>query len=288
MPSHGVCSPRTVVGRLATILLTLRGGGSHSLTELAHLTGLPMSTVHRLAGELASWQLLRRDVDGRYRVGPNVQWLAGGAGVPGLDDRAPLALADLCEITGRRARLGVLRGWHVAYVEKRPGAGPPTSWSDAATLPAHATALGKVLLAFGPREAVASVQQMLAVHTETTVATPQRLLRELQIIRLTRHARSRGELVPGDCAIAAPVFGPGGTAIAALELQVQDLRGDLALCRAALDVAARGLSRELSLPESDGGDSPHLRLLPGAPDGMAAESARRLAPPPPKGCSLGS
>ena len=75
--------------------------------------------------------------------------------------------------TGVNVSIIALGGWHVAYVEKRPGAGPPTSWSDAATLPAHATALGKVLLAFGPREAVASVQQVLAVHTSYYEFVPE-------------------------------------------------------------------------------------------------------------------
>ena len=47
--------------------------------------------------------------------------------------------------------------------------------------------------------------------------------------------------------MAAPVFGTGGRIIAALEVQVRDLRDDVQMCRPALVVAARGLSRELSL-----------------------------------------
>src|SRR4051812_27296540 len=64
--------PRTVASRLTAILLTFRSGSSHSLTEIAQLTGLPMSTVHRLATEMASWQLLTRTDDGRYEIGSNL------------------------------------------------------------------------------------------------------------------------------------------------------------------------------------------------------------------------
>lgn len=60
-----------------TILLTFRSGSSHSLTEIAALTGLPMSTVHRLAWEMASRQLLQRAPDGRFEVGLALQQLAG-------------------------------------------------------------------------------------------------------------------------------------------------------------------------------------------------------------------
>ena len=272
MPHSPSRAPRTVAGRLTAILLTLRSGNSHSLTEMAQLTGLPMSTVHRMAGELASWQLLRRDVDGRYRVGPNVQWLAGSAGTPGLDDRAPLALTDLCEITRRRARLGVLRGRHVAYIEKRPGAAhPPTSWSDGATLPAHATAVGKALLAFGPSGNPSRRSEPMGIHSRT-LATPQGLLRQLQIIRLTAR-RSRGELVPGmrrrGAGLRARRRGDRGSRAAGA-----GLRGTWR-CAGRLTVAARGLSRELSLDAHADG-RPHLRALPPADEEPGVQPQRWL------------
>jgi IclR family acetate operon transcriptional repressor len=243
-------SPRSVVGRLAAILSAFRCGGPHSVTELAQLTGLPLSTTHRLVGELACWQLLRRRADGLYEVGPNLQRLAGDvASVPILDDRAPLAVTDLFEVTHRRTRFGVLRDDRVLYVERRTSDGPPTRFSADATLPAHATALGKALLAFAPRETVASISRKLVAYTPQTLTRPEQLRRELRQVRLVGIALGRGELAPGDSAIAAPVFGAGGRVVAALEVQVPDLRDDVGMCRPALVVAARGLSRELSMSQ---------------------------------------
>ena len=52
-------------------------------------------------------------------------------------------VTDLCEATRRRTRLGVLENGRVSYIEKRVGADPVTPFGLSATLPAHATAVGK-------------------------------------------------------------------------------------------------------------------------------------------------
>jgi len=252
---------RSVASRITAILLTFRAGHTHSLTELAQLTGLPMSTVHRLTAELASWQLLTRLPDGRYAVGSNLRQLAGDAQqAPHLGELAALVVSDLSAVTHRRARLGVLEAGRVAYVEKRWGADPPIGFRAGVTVPAHATALGKALLAFTPRPAFAPVPQQLTAYTSRTITSRELLQQQLQTVRLTRVAQSWGELVAGDCAVAVPVFGPGGAVAAALELQVHEGRGDLEMCRAMVAVAARSLSRELSLQVS-GGEASHPRLM---------------------------
>jgi hypothetical protein len=142
-----------------------------------------------------------------------------------------------------------------------------------ATLPAHATALGKALLAYAPRSTVAAVERQLSAYTAATLTDPVELQRQLQMVRVTRIAESRGELVRGDWAVAAPVFGPGGAVVAALEVQVHDLREDLRMCRPALAVAARSLSRDLALDGPHVG--PQLRLLPRAADDDPAPRHRR-------------
>jgi DNA-binding IclR family transcriptional regulator len=248
------------------ILATFSSGGSHSITDIARLTGLPVSTTHRLTAELASWHLLSRMTDGRYEVGFALQRLRGDvSSESALYERAPHTVTDLCEVTNRRARLGVLREGAVAYIEKRVGPRPASPFTPAAVLPPHATALGKALLAFSSRETVASVEQKLAAYTPATIRSPDQLRRALHAVRLTHRAESRGELFPGDLAVAVPVFGNGGV-VAALELEVRDLCTDGKACTAALVVAARGLSRELALDARTG--RPHLRLL-SDPDAFA-------------------
>lgn len=262
------CSPpRSVVARIATILSTFRAGGAHSVTEISRITGLPVSTTHRLTVELASWQLLERAADGRYQIGSALRGLDdGGWSVPTLRERAPQVLTDLCEATQQRARLGVLAGGRVAYAEKRVGAQPVTPLGDSATLPAHATAVGKALLAFAPPTTVAQLASHLIAFTTRTLDRPERLQRALRAIRLTKLALCRGELVAGDSAVAVPVFAPDGAVVAALELQVPESLVDFHTCRAALTVAARALSRDLAtdlateLGRTVDGARPHLHV----------------------------
>src|SRR4051812_16150470 len=87
---------RSVVSRVTAILMAFRSGGTHSLTELAGLAELPVSTTHRLVGELVSRRVLERTDAGSYRVGLPPPVLGGGRGPqppPGLD-RALDAVAD--------------------------------------------------------------------------------------------------------------------------------------------------------------------------------------------------
>jgi len=261
--------PRTVVARITAILSTFHAGSRHSVTEIARITGLPVSTTHRLAAEMAAWQLLQRSADGTYHIGSALRGLNEGPWSSSvLQERAPHVLTDLCDATGRRARLGVLRDGRVAYVEKRVGSEPVTAFGRGATLPAHATALGKALLAFAPSATVATLEQHLTTYTAHTLASMERLCQALRAIRLTKIALCQGELVAGDYAFAVPVFGPGGAIAAALEVEVADPRADFPLSRAALMVAARGLSRELS--RTSGPARPHLRVVPAPPDSVLA------------------
>lgn len=264
--------PRTVISRISAILSTFLTGDRHSITEIAQLTGLPISTAHRMAADLAAWQLLQRCPDGRYRVGSTLRQLGGDVtSVPALKEHAPQIVMDLCTTTGMRARFGVLTDGRVAYIEKRVGPEPTTSFSCSATLPAHASAAGKAILAFAPSSTVARVAHNLTVFTARTLDTPDRLRRALGIVRLARTALAWGELTPGQSAVAVPVFGCGGTAVAALELELPDLRADLQVAKVALGIAARGLSRLVAVDRPDSG-RPRLRLVPD-PVGMPATSS---------------
>jgi IclR family acetate operon transcriptional repressor len=69
---------RSVASRVTAILMAFRSGGTHSLTELAGLGGLPISTTHRLVGELVARQVLERTDEGSYRVGLPLRMLGGG------------------------------------------------------------------------------------------------------------------------------------------------------------------------------------------------------------------
>jgi DNA-binding IclR family transcriptional regulator len=74
-------TPRTVTGRTMTILGVFTHGQSvMGIQEISRLTGLPVSTTHRLVTELVQWEALARNDEYTYRVGPLVLRLAAAAG----------------------------------------------------------------------------------------------------------------------------------------------------------------------------------------------------------------
>jgi DNA-binding IclR family transcriptional regulator len=241
-------SGRSVTSKITSILMTFTEGSEHSLTEIARLAGLPISTAHRLTSELTSWRMLERTADGLYRAGLPLRMISNGPDrSPTIQERAPCVLEDLAAATRSRARLGVLHEMEVAYIEKRPGHRPVTGFNPAAMLPAHPTALGRALLAFSPPGVVEmTIMRGLRPYTVHTVTSPDRFRRALTVTRLTRVAVTRFELEAGACGVAMPVFGPGGEVVAAIELTVPDLGATLQPVAAALTIAARSLSRELA------------------------------------------
>ena len=244
---------RSVISKISAILLVLADGTGPTLTEIASRSALPLSTAHRLASELAAWGLLERDEDGRYRAGSPLRAL--GADVrataavdqPYLRDRIAPVMDDLFRATGAQVRTGWLDGPEVAYVEKVFPHLPVSQPSDAARLPAHATALGKTLLAFSSTEVVeAIIARGLRQYTGATITKPERLREAFRTIRVNRLAIGLRELDEEWCGVAAPVFGPGGTVLAAIEMRVSDFARDLAAVRAPLTVVAACLSRDLA------------------------------------------
>jgi DNA-binding IclR family transcriptional regulator len=263
MAGNSTEAGRSVTNKITSILMTFTEGSEHTLTEISQLANLPISTAHRLTSELASWRLLERTTDGRYRAGLPLRMMGSGdACRPALRERAPCVLEDLARVTRCRVRLGVLQELEVAYIEKAPGPRPVTSFSPAATLPAHPTALGRVLLAFAPNgTAELAILRGLRPYTCHTVTSPDRFRRALAVTRLTRVAVTRFELEAGVCGVAMPVFGPGGDVVAAIELAVGDLGHNLQPVVAALSIAARSLSRELvgdARPAAGTARMPHL------------------------------
>ena len=239
---------RSVVSKAAVILLCFRDGMSHSLTEVVDVTGLPRSTAYRLICELVTWRLLERADDCGYRLGLPLR-LIGTCSTDArydLHSCAPVVLQDLCEVLDAEVRLGVLHNHGVAYVEKLPGARPASDLGSAVMLPAHATAMGKVLQAFSPPETVeAVIRRGLRSYTPFTLTAPDRLRRALMRTRSERLAVSRWELQHGRSAVAVPVYAPTGAVTAAIEVRVENLAVELPVVRPALFTAGQRLTREL-------------------------------------------
>jgi len=118
-------------------------------------------------------------------------------------------------------------------------------------VPLHASAMGKVLLAFDPGAGRSAANTELTAFTHRTIIDRVILHRELAGVRDTGWAGSVGEVEPGVAGIAAPIRDGGGYVVAAVGIEgsIDRVCDDRLRPRAALVThvvrAGRAISREL-------------------------------------------
>jgi len=206
--SPEACPSVSVLDRAMAILGAYgRDDAALPLHELRRRTGLARATVYRLVVHLADLGLLEREGQ-NYRLGMRLFEL--GERVPRARElrRAALPhLHELLEATRANVHLGMLEGLRVLYLERLTGRDHvplPSVVGD--FMPAHATALGKVLLAFAPPGTVAAVLEAgLAPLTPYTITAPRLLIEQLVEIRRTGVGAEREESAVGLACVAAPV-----------------------------------------------------------------------------------
>jgi DNA-binding IclR family transcriptional regulator len=212
------------------------GSGPRGVNELARALGAHASTVSRLLGTRAEAGLVERDAaSGRYRLGLRVaHW--GSAAVAGRDLRelARPLLAELAELTGETSTLSLAAGTEALtadYVSSSQSVLSQARVGRASV--GHATAVGKVLLAFRP-DALAALPATLAPFTDRTIVDRAALERALVRVREQGYAEASEEREPGLHAIAVPVLDGRGELAAVLGLQGPD-RFDAAARARALE-----------------------------------------------------
>ncbi|MGM7670423.1 IclR family transcriptional regulator [Microbacterium sp. A93] len=199
---------QSVTGRVLTILaLFERSLAPRSLTEISAETGLPLSTTHRLVAELEVWGALQRDDNGRYQIGLRLWELGQHAGRQVREIARPL-LQDLFTLTQEMVHIAVRENAEALYIDRVYGTRRvPQATRVGGRLPLHATAVGKVLLAFEEpwvREAI--ITQPLERRTALTHVDPDALRAELAMVRSQSFATTVNEARLGATSIAVPVF----------------------------------------------------------------------------------
>ncbi len=221
---------------------------SLALSELAQRAGLPLPTAHRLAGELVAGGALQRRDDGRYVAG-RLLWEAGllAPVEGGLRQVAEPFLHDVYAATLATVHLAVRDGDKVLYLERMMGrASVPIVSSVGSRLPMHCTGVGKVLLAYAPRDVQLQVFANLTRVTPYTITQPPVLAAQLERIRRDNLATTTEEMSLGACSLAVPVVRSSDDAVvAAIGVVVPNLKRDRQRLLGALQVAARGIGRLL-------------------------------------------
>jgi DNA-binding IclR family transcriptional regulator len=248
------------VDRAARVLASLQGSRHLGISEIAERLDLSPSTVHGIVRTLAAHGLVAQEPRGRrYMLGPALLRLSSVY----LDThevrvRSLRWMEGLAQRTGMAVRLGVELFDEVLIIHHvdRPD-GSRQMPETGISVPVHACALGKVLLAGDPPTAGALLGPgPLRSLTGDTVTDPDQLLASLADIATQGLAVERDEAVIGESGIAAPVVDRTRSVVAALGLVIpsatwpdeptDDHRLDEWV--GALREAARAVSRELGAP----------------------------------------
>jgi DNA-binding IclR family transcriptional regulator len=243
----------TVTGRVLQVLAAFSAERAElTLTEISRRSGLPLTTAHRIVGELAGWGALERGDDARYRIGLRL-WEVGALAPRGLGLResAMPFLEDLSEVTRQNVQLAVLDGSDAVYLERIASRGAVNVITRVGgRLPLHATGVGLVLLAHADPELQEQVLAgPLRRYTAKTVCRPDELRRALAEVRRTGVAVSDGQIELIALSVAAPVHGARGEVVAALSVVVPAAGSDPRAYVPVVRAAARGISRALRTPD---------------------------------------
>ncbi len=211
-----------VVRSTFTILEELSRSELLGLREVTQNTGIPKSTVFRILSTLVDLGYVTREPNRSYRINPRLGRLVNdGAASEVLRRLARPLMLELRDTYGETVNLGVQQFDKVTYLEVVPSEfALRLQESRGASVPVHASALGKAILAFSPqREVEALVRgQKLESVTEHTISAPDAFLAELKRVRNTGVAFDRGEGSMLAICIGAPILDANGTAIAAMSI----------------------------------------------------------------------
>jgi IclR family transcriptional regulator, acetate operon repressor len=194
------------------------------VSEIARITGLKRSTVHRLLVTLRRHEFVQQVASGTdYALGPRVlrlaQVAATSVNLQTAAKRIMPRLRDECDETvGLHARLGPTTRTVLDQAESRQAL-RRTYTEIGKSIPIYQGAPGKVLLSHSPPELQDEILSgELEAATPRTIIDPEKLRAELQRARRNGYALSLGERVPGISTLAVPIFNHTGSVIAALSI----------------------------------------------------------------------
>jgi DNA-binding IclR family transcriptional regulator len=196
------------------------GHPERGISDIAQAVGLHKATAHRIVTTLVNYGFLERLADDqKYRLGlelPNLGYKV----LRRMDLRREALpfMRQMVEEWDETCDLSLFDQGKIFYIEVLRGNRALTiSAAVGQRLPAHATASGKLFLAYLPEKDLEEIlNKPLDAYTDHTVTSPEKLRDQLAKIRDQGYAVDSEEYESGVCAIAAPIFNRGGQVVAAL------------------------------------------------------------------------
>lgn len=195
------------------------GTRDQTASEIAAKAQMPLSTAHRLLGELVSVGLVERLPDRRYRIGLRLWELAVRTpGALGIREIATPYLRQAHAAIGQSLQLGILEGHEMLYLERLSAPGAVVNFIVVGgRIPFHATSSGLVMTAFmDPAHRDEFLSEELRPYANAPLPGLREMTRQLTRIRQQGYATTRGYIHPDATSIAVPVHAPLGGVAAAI------------------------------------------------------------------------
>jgi IclR family acetate operon transcriptional repressor len=206
--------PADATARLLALVLER---SPRTIAELAGALGAPEADLAPVLAALERHGLVRWDGDpAQVRPGPApLRFARSGLHREDLVEHAGPSMRRLADESGETVNLMVPTAAGTEAIAQEDGRHllGVTNWLGR-DIPEHASAAGKVFLAYG----VAGVPARLERLTDRTIVDASALERDLEAARARGYATLVDELEPGLSVVAAPVFDAGGGVVAALSV----------------------------------------------------------------------
>ncbi len=196
-----------------------------TLAELSQLTGLEKNQLYRSIKTLEVAGFVELDLDGKFHLSELIHLLSSHTAAPptrSLPLVAGPVLDELVTTTGESANLFVRRGLYAVCVDRRESPQMVRLASVlGATVPLHAGAVPKAILAFLPeqeQEQVLADLRYLPAYTDRTVLDPELLRRELVTIRERGYSISDEDYDASARGVGAPIFDGVGDVVAGISV----------------------------------------------------------------------
>lgn len=227
--THHSSGDLKTVGRAMDVLGAFLVQEAWGVSALARHLDLNKTVIHRLLNTLAATGMLTVQAgSSSYTLGPLARRLGErAAAADGLVRLARPMLEEISRVTRETVTLAVIQGFEGFCADSvdSPQAMRMTFYRGE-RFPLNAGALGKALLAFQDDAFLESylASGLAQALTPGTIVNPVKLRAELLRTRRAGHADSEGEITPGARSVGVPVWGSGGTGIAAIILSAPAFR----------------------------------------------------------------
>jgi DNA-binding IclR family transcriptional regulator len=209
------------VERALDVLCAFENKDEFGISELSRVLKLPKSAVHRVMLTLVGKGFVEQNSRRRYRLGLKILELGNVCRLRlDLASVAQPILNDLSIKANSNVHLAKLDGTEVVDLVRIEFPAPlRVARAPMLRRPAHCTALGKAMLAFGKPYLVERVlAEKLGRLTRKTIVDPARFRSELQRTRTRGYAIDNEEFYSGTRCVAAPVCDESGEVVAAVSV----------------------------------------------------------------------